>query len=215
MGMDLMVQDNRELARIFKTPLPSYFSLPEVNAILSAVTSDLRAYVLVNALWKTGARITELLSLRSEDLDPYGKTLRIKTLKQGIERKVYAGVGRKSKGVKKTRSVERFLVIPDDLVVNLMSWLHSGEGGSEGLIFGFSRATAHRVVRDACYLAGFNDSRAHPHTFRHSYAVHLLRQGVPVTVLKELLGHSNISNTLIYLRITQPDIRAMLAQVQW
>jgi site-specific recombinase XerD len=43
----------------------------------------------------------------------------------------------------------------------------------------------------------------------------MLRQGVPVTILRELLGHSNISSTLIYLRITQPDKRAILDKVRW
>jgi integrase/recombinase XerC len=58
-------------------------------------------------------------------------------------------------------------------------------------------------------------SAHHPHTFRHSYAVHLLREGVPVTVLRKLLGHSNIFSTLIYLQVTQPDIKAMMRQVKW
>ena len=213
--MDLVTSDRRELERIFKLPLPQYFSHGEVNTILSAATTELRAYVLVNALWKTGARISELLGMKKGDLDPYNKTIRIRTLKQGEGRQVYKGAGRKAKGTKKIRSVERVLVIPDDLIVNMMSWLHAEKNGSEGLIFGFSRTTAFRIVREACYSAGFRDSRAHPHTFRHSYAVHLLMQGVPITILKDLLGHSSISNTLIYLRITQPDIRSILAQVNW
>ncbi len=213
--MSLVPLSGKELDRVFRQPLPKYFTQPEVNAILSAVAHDPRSYVLINALWKTGARISELLDLRREDLDPYAKSIRLKTLKHGVRREIYRGVGRKSRGERKARFAERMLIVPDDLMVGVMSWLYAKKDGEDGKIFGFSRVTAFRIVKEACSLAGIKDSRAHPHTFRHSYAVHLLRQGVPVTVLKDLLGHSNISSTLVYLRITQPDAKAMLAMVQW
>ena len=43
-----------------------------------------------------------------------------------------------------------------------------------------------------------------PHIFRHSYATHLLEMGVSIYRLKELLGHSNIVNTMVYLHIIKP-----------
>ncbi len=204
----------KELDRVFKQPIPKYFTQAEVVRILSANAHDLRAYLVVNTLWKTGLRCSEMLSLKKEALDPYGKLLRVKTLKQGEKKKPYAGVGRRPKAEKSAKEVERILPIPDDLVTGLLAWIHSSENGAETL-FHFSRPTAFRIVRKACERAGLDDSRAHPHSFRHAYAVHLLREGVPITILKELLGHSNIASTLVYLRITQPDKRAIFDQVQW
>lgn len=203
----------RELDAVLRRPLPVYFSMEEVSAILSANAHDPRAYTVVNALWKTGVRISELLELKRGDLDPYGKSIRVKTLKKGLKRTPYQGVGRKKSPTSTERSVERILVIPDDLVASLLSWLHRQK--DEEKIFTFSRPTAYRIVHEACAKAGFKDERAHPHTFRHSFAVHLLREGVPITILKDLLGHSSIQTTLIYLRITQPDIRAVLSRVRW
>jgi len=202
----------RQLAKVFSYPLPKYFTWDEVKGILSANRHDLGNHAFINTLWKTGARISEAIQLRRTDLDPYAGTLRIATLKTGLKNKPYAGVGRKSKGQKSSRVAERILSIPEDLVMELSSRLLTCK---DELIFPFSRSTGWRIVKEACENAGIFDERAHPHAFRHSYAVHLLRQGVPITALKDMLGHSNIWNTMIYLRITQPDIRAILAQVQW
>jgi integrase len=202
------------LDRVFRQQLPRYFTMDEVNAILSANVSDPRAYVIVNTLWKTGLRCSELIGLKRQDLDPLNKTLRVVTLKRGLKHKRYTGTGRPPTRTTRTqRLAERIVPIPDDLVASFLTWLHHRE--AEELIFPFSRVTVFRIVEGACRKAGFSDGRGHPHTFRHSYAVHMLLQGVPVTILRELLGHSNISSTLVYLRITQPDKRAILDKVRW
>ena len=55
---------DRQLARVFQRDLPLYFTRDEVNAILDANTHDPRAHLIVNALWKTGVRVSELCSIR-------------------------------------------------------------------------------------------------------------------------------------------------------
>ncbi len=207
----LVPLDNRQLSKFYARKLPKYFTTDEVHEILSANVHDPKAYLLVNALWKTGARISELLQLHATDLDPAGRSIRLTTLKAGIKRRVYAGTGRPAKGKKSEHPAERILIIPDDLMVDLVSVAIN----ESTRIFPYSRATAYRIVLKACTQAGINDQRAHPHSFRHSYAVHLLRQGVSITTLKEWMGHSTIASTLIYLRITQPDARAIFSQVRW
>ena len=210
---------SKELTRIFSQKLPPYFTRDEVNAILEANAHDPRAHLVINTLWKTGVRVSELGALRRRDLDPYGKVLRVVTLKKGLKyERRNNGPGRPSKGSKVSRNVERMIPIPDDLVAELMAFMHtSGMNGADTneLIFPWTRMTVLRIVRKACSLAGLNDERAHPHTFRHSYAVHLIRNQVPITVVKELLGHSNIASTLIYLRIAQPDKKIILDRVIW
>ena len=212
--------DTKDLVRIFDRKLPSYFTRDEVNAILQANTHDPRAHLVINTLWKTGIRVSELCALRKRDLDPYGKVIRVVTLKQGVKREKKSGPGRPSKPKKVSRSVERIIPIPDDLVAELMAFLHTSGNGEktnalDDPIFPWTRMTIHRIVKKACALAGFDDERAHAHTFRHSYAVHLIRNQVPITIVKELLGHSNIASTLVYLRIVQPDKEIILREVKW
>lgn len=202
------------LDRVFRQPLPKYFTMDEINTIFAANLIDPRNYVILSTLWKTGLRCSELIGLKRQDLDPWNKTLRVETFKQGLKRKRYSGTGRPPTRTTKTQRVaERIVPIPDDLVASILAWLHHREAGEQ--IFPFSRVTVFRIVEGACRKAGLTDGRGHPHTFRHSYAVHMLRQRVPITILRELLGHSNISSTLVYLRITQPDKRAILDQVRW
>lgn len=205
----------RQLDRVFRQPVPRYFSASEVEAILNANLQDVRTRILVDTLWRTGIRCSELISITKPDLDPYNRVLRVKTLKRGLKSKTHAGAGRKPQKLKTTRHEERILPLPGDLVAFMLAWLHSQDDPSEGRIFPFSRVAVFRIIRSACHTAGFTDERAHPHTFRHSYAVHLLTQGIPVTILKDLPGHSNISSTMVYLRITQSDVRAVFDQVRW
>jgi integrase/recombinase XerD len=70
-------------------------------------------------------------------------------------------------------------------------------------------------VRKACKLAGLNDGRDHPHTFRHSFAINCIIQSVPVTVLREWLGHRDITKTLIYTQILAQDSRVFMENVRF
>lgn len=151
----LVPLDDRQLSKFYARKLPKYFTADEVHEILSANVHDPKAYLLVNALWKTGARISELLQLHATDLDPAGRSIRLTTLKAGIKHKVYAGTGRPAKGKKSERPAERILIIPDDLMVDLVSVAIS----ENTRIFPYSRATAYRIVLKACTQAGINDER--------------------------------------------------------
>jgi integrase/recombinase XerC len=64
-------------------------------------------------------------------------------------------------------------------------------------------------------MAEIEKERSHPHSFRHTYAIVNLAQGVPVTVVQEWLGHANILNTLIYTRILAQHSKGFAEQVQW
>lgn len=203
----------RELSRIMDRELPKYFTSAEVKEILAGLTGRVLEHLIINLLWKSGVRVSELLAIRKVDIDPVGKSVRVITLKSGQKRIKYPGRGRPGRGRMIRRQAERVILLPDDLVHELTTYTHIS--GSGELLFPFTRQWIGKIVKRACASAGIEDDRAHPHTFRHSYAVHLLRSGVPVTVVKELLGHSNISSTLVYLRITQQDTRAILEQVEW
>ncbi|HDM78179.1 MAG TPA: site-specific integrase, partial [Deltaproteobacteria bacterium] len=66
------------------------------------------------------------------------------------------------------------------------------------------------------YCLGLRASRQEgSRAFRHSYAVHLLRHGVPLTVVQRLVGHSSIETTAIYLAVVQRDVEEFVRKVQW
>lgn len=203
----------RELSRIMDRELPNYFTGTEVRDILGGLTGRVLEHLVINLLWKSGVRVSELLAIRKADIDPVGKSIRVITQKSGQKRTKYPGRGRPGKARLKKRQAERVIPLPDDLVHELTAYTHIC--GSGELLFPYTRQWIGKIVRKACAVTGVKDDRAHPHTFRHSYSIHLLRSGVPVTVVKELLGHSNISSTLIHLRITQQDTRAILERVEW
>ncbi|HHT9118384.1 MAG TPA: tyrosine-type recombinase/integrase, partial [Candidatus Hypogeohydataceae bacterium YC38] len=66
---------------------------------------------------------------------------------------------------------------------------------------------------EACSKAGIDRDRSHPHTFRHSFAVHCVLSGVPLPVLKKWLGHSSISRTMIYCQVLARDTREFYERV--
>jgi len=193
-----LIRQVTALVRATSAPLPRYFREDEVKAIVSACELQGRRdlALLVDFLWKTGLRVSEALDVRFGDVDPYAKTVRVVTLKKPRRR----GRGRRPRA----RPAERVIPIPDDLVARL--WTERVDA---------TRSTLHRRVRLACRLAGIEDERAHPHTLRHSYAIHMLRHGVPLTVVQRLLGHSSIETTAIYLAVVQRDVEEFVRRVPW
>jgi site-specific recombinase XerD len=74
--------------------------------------------------------------------------------------------------------------------------------------------TAHFHVKNACEKAGITDDRTHSHTLKHAFSINCILQSVPVTVLKEWLGHRDITKTLIYTAILASDTRAFTENVR-
>ena len=212
----------RAVTKTTTSSLPKYFRKDEIERIMSACEEkdERELALLIDFLWKTGVKISELISIRFSNIDPYAKTLRVVTLRKPRK---------KVKGRKRAIRAERVIPLPDDLLNRINTFRLEGLGrkGLErkglgrklnptsltttslfdnDLIFPYSRVTAFRRVKKACALAGLDDDRAHPSTFRHSFAIHLLRNGVPVTMVQRLLGHSSIENTAIYLAVVQSEI---------
>lgn len=209
----LAVIGPHKLQQVASLNPPKYYQDPEVKHLLSTLVGLPREHLLINLLWKSGARISEALTIRKKDIDPVGNTLRIVTLKSGLKHTRYRGLGRPIKPTKVSRPAERIILIPPDLTHELLSYAHQLEPGDP--IFNFTRVHAGRIVQNACIRAGLDPELAHPHTFRHCYAIHMLRGGMPVTVVKTLLGHSRIESTIVYLQITQQEARLLFNQISW
>ena len=176
--------------------LPEYLEADEVNAIIRAA-DDPRARLLMLEQWRAGLRVSEALALEVADisLDTDRPTLRVRS-----------GKGRKS----------RIVPVHPELVAALSTALSYGNV-SGGRIIDAHRTTAWRWVQKAVdraeQLGAIPLGReVSTHTFRHSYARHLLMNGIPINYLSRWLGHSSIQTTLIYLELV-PDPSGSLATV--
>ncbi len=188
---------NRGVARIYNRNLPKYFTADEAHLILSDYLKgqDYDSYFLSLFLWNTGTRISEALSVTVADIDLIGKAVRIVTLKR--------------------KGHIRVLPIQNGFIGELALWINVKGLKRGDRLFQISRKTAYNYVQYACEVAGITDERAHPHTWRHAFAVNCIIQGVPVTVLREWLGHRDITKTLIYTQIVGQDTRAFMEGVRF
>ncbi|WP_210481763.1 site-specific tyrosine recombinase XerD [Naasia sp. SYSU D00948] len=179
--------------------LPKAVSVDEMGAILSATAGEepvaLRDRALLELLYATGARIGEAVALDVDDLVEEG-VLRLRG-KGGKERIVPVG------------SYARAAM--DAYLVRVRPQWASRGGSTPALFLGprggrMSRQSAWLVIQAAAERAGL-ERHISPHTFRHSFATHLLAGGADVRVVQELLGHSSVATTQIYTLVTADTLR--------
>lgn len=186
--------------------LPKALSLDQVQALLEApdttTAAGVRDAALLELLYGTGARISEVVSL---DVDDVSRLLRNEDT---------AGVRLFGKGSK-----ERIVPLGSYARRALEAWLVRGRPffaqktvrGTPALFLNarggrLSRQSAWGVLRGAAEQAGLA-VEVSPHTLRHSFATHLLDGGADVRVVQELLGHASVTTTQIYTLVTVDHLR--------
>jgi len=185
----------------FKPPkepkkLPKVLTEREVSKLLAAKvhTDDeflfSRDHAIAELLYATGIRVAELVGLDTADVDRERRTLRV------------TGKGNK----------QRMTLMNKTAVRALNRWLAVRPASQTDALFvgkSGNRLTtrtiqyAFRALKDAAGIERF----ASPHTLRHSFATHLLERGADLVVIKELLGHENLSTTQIYTNVSLEHIR--------
>lgn len=183
--------------------LPDTLSIDEVAALLDAcpteTPSGLRDKALLEALYATGARVSEVLGLSVDDasaaLDPESGGVLTVTGKGNKQRLVPLGS-------KARDALEAYLVRGRPAFANGTSHalLLNKRGGA------LSRQSAWNAIKQAAARAGI-DKEVSPHTLRHSFATHLLEGGADVRSVQELLGHASVTTTQIYTHITAENLR--------
>ena len=192
--------------------LPKALSVAQIEALLAAPDADdpvgLRDAALLELLYGTGARISEVVRL---DVDELSRALRVP---EGEPR----GLRLLGKGSK-----ERLVPLGSYAATAVDAWLVRGRPefatrgpGTPALFLNtrgrrLSRQSAWEVVRHAADGAGL-DVEISPHTLRHSYATHLLDGGADVRVVQELLGHASVTTTQIYTLVTVDHLREVYAE---
>ena len=193
----------------FKPPkigkrLPKALTIDQVMGMLSIFGQDLissRDKAIIELLYATGARVTELINLNISDIteittdDVNTTTVKLKG-KGGKERIVPIG----SFAV---TAVNDYLVRsrPNLIKVSTQRALFLNQRGGR-----LSRQSVCNVVASAAARSGMAD-QVSPHSLRHSFATHLLDGGADIRVVQELLGHSSVTTTQIYTLITIDHLR--------
>ena len=177
-----------ELTRPKKSKkLPSVLSQEEVLRIIS-VTTNLKHRAIITLLYSCGLRISELINLRLKDFHLERKQLIVKS-----------GKGRKDRYVSLAESF-----IP--LLKNYYDSYKPKEFFVEGIqAEKYSASSVRAFLKKSCKKASIHRAVT-PHTLRHSYATHLLENGVDIRYIQSLLGHSRPETTMIYTHVKRKDL---------
>ena len=179
--------------------LPEVLRADEAAAALDTAGDDtpigLRDRAVLELLYATGARVSELCGLDVDDLDRQRRTIRV------------LGKGRKERvvpvGEPASDAVERWLAAGRPALVTAASGPALLLGARGGRI---DSRTVRRVVHERLRLAGAPDLG--PHGLRHSAATHLLEGGADLRSVQELLGHATLATTQIYTHVSIERLRA-------
>ena len=184
--------------------LPKAITVEQMSALLAATDGDehvrVRDKALLELLYATGARISEAVSLNVDDVTAAEGLLRLRG-KGGKQRIVPIGSYAQA-------ALDAYLV--------RVRPVFSAQGKSTPALFlgprggRVSRQMAWMIIRDAAERAQL-EKLISPHTFRHSFATHLLAGGADVRVVQELLGHSSVATTQIYTLVTADTLRETYA----
>jgi integrase/recombinase XerD len=163
--------------------IEDYLEKEKVATLLDhARTCNLRDYLMLRILWRTGIRVSELLSIRPQDLEPHNQVVNIT----------------KAKGNKQRR------VMLDPETLDLLSEYISIHNIPESQpVFTLSSVQVWNIVKKYGRMINVD---IHPHTFRHSFAIHLVRSGLDLRRVQQLLGHSNLNTTQVYLQFNDQDL---------
>lgn len=174
--------------------LPSFLSYEEIRIVLDSINIDnilsIRNKMIIELLYATGIRVSELRNIKITDIDFNNKSIKV--------------FGKGSK--------ERIVYFGDYAYDAIKLYLDNRELKSEYLILNNNgkqisvrgiELIIKNVIDKACIK-----TKVSPHTFRHTFATHMLNNGCPLKSVQELLGHASLSSTEIYTHITDDYIKS-------
>lgn len=168
--------------------LPIVLSREEINKIIEVLPNK-KHKLLISLAYGAGLRVSEVINLKVKDINPEELTIHLKDAK-----------GKK----------DRITIFPEKIksdITNIMdgkdknNFIFESERGGK-----LTERTAQKVFENALKKSGIQKDATF-HSLRHSFATHLLENGVDVRYVQELLGHQNIRTTQLYTRVTNPSIK--------
>lgn len=182
-------------------PLPKILSADEVLVLIKTCLSDdtgqgLRVYIMIELLYATGMRVSELVSLRRDHISRDRTHL------------IVRGKGNKERLLPLHQTAQDALShYLAKISAQKSPWLfssHSAEGHLTRQRFG-------QILKQIALKSGLDPTRISPHVLRHAYATHLLNGGVDLRSLQLLLGHADISTTQIYTHVDQSKLSNLVS----
>lgn len=188
--------------------LPKALTIDEITSLIESAKSlseatSLRDVALLELLYSTGGRVSEIIGININDL------AKVESDNEVIQTIKLRGKGAKERIVPIGSYALKAL---DNYLVRVRPALVAKSGKNESALFlnsrggRLSRQSAWNIVLASAQASGL-EGKVSPHVFRHSYATHLLDGGADIRVVQELLGHSSVTTTQIYTLITIDKIR--------
>ncbi len=176
--------------------LPNYLTIEEVDRLLDIQCLkplDYRNKAMLETLYATGTRISELINLKFNEISFDDCTIRI------------MGKGKKERIIPIGDVALNYLKLYINdyrrfLLKNNTDYIFLNKNGDP-----ISRVGFFKILKELCRKAGIKKDVS-PHTLRHSFATHLLNNGADLRIIQELLGHENLSTTEIYSHISNKKL---------
>nr|MBC7611716.1 site-specific tyrosine recombinase XerD [Pseudopedobacter sp.] len=204
---DLLTVDPSALIEAPKTrrKLPDVLTVNEVEALIDALdlskVENIRNKAMIEVMYGSGLRVSELVGLRLSNYFPDVEFLKI------------TGKGNKERLVPIGSSAIKHLEIYKDTVRNHLEI----KKGNEDFIFlnrrgtKLSRVMVFMLIKDLALKIGLQKNIS-PHTFRHSFATHLIEGGADLRAVQEMLGHESITTTEIYTHLDRDFLKQTIQQ---
>ncbi len=179
--------------------LPKYLYYEDIEKILSIpdLNTDvgIRDSLILEMLYVTGIRVSELVNIKIADIDFSSK--RIKITGKGNKQRIVMY------GKKCSDLLSKYLNIRCNFLKDSSDYLFLGVKGKK-----INDRVIRKFINDISIKAGIN-LKISPHTFRHTFATHMLNEGADLRSVQELLGHENLATTTIYTHVTNERLRSV------
>lgn len=177
--------------------LPDVLTKEEMKKIISLANNS-KSKLMISLIYACGFRVSELTNLKINDLQFEEKIGHVKS-----------GKGKK----------DRIFNIPQFLFEELLAQVEKQRSLNREYVFTspvtggqLTSRNLQKIVRNLVIKAGIHKD-VHPHTLRHSFATHLLEDGVDIRKIQELLGHSDLSTTQIYTHVSREELKKIASPI--
>ncbi|PCI25505.1 hypothetical protein COB57_02195 [Candidatus Peregrinibacteria bacterium] len=203
---DVMAPDKIELAKVAPRVV-DFLNREELERLFAAISLEKkigrRDRAMIECLYSTGLRVSELCSLNRDQVD--------------LIRKEFGVMGKGSKlrivflSDRATQYISEYLKTREDNYSPLFTSLSNRSKKiiditGKGEMFRMTRDAVEKIVQKYRKIAGIIKNVT-PHTLRHTFATEILRNGADIRSVQEMLGHSSITTTQIYTHVTHGQLR--------
>lgn len=183
--------------------LPDTLSLPDINKIINAIEMDTdlgkRNHCIVEMLYGCGLRVSELIDIKISNINFREQYIKVH------------GKGNKTRFVPLAGYTAQLLqsYIRDTRSKNKINKKHEDTLFLNSRGTSMSRVIVFLIIKELTDKAGVS-KKISPHTFRHSFATHLLQNGADLRYIQEMLGHSSITTTEVYTHLKTEELRDVI-----